>query len=88
MALDKDTLSKALFDAFTSNTELTDSAKKETKAKCNAIAAAIDSFVKSAHVTVVTTFEPGQINVSGSPAAQANVVPIFGIAEGTDITIE
>ena len=52
MALNKDKLSKDFFDAFSSNTELTDVAKSELDAKCKAIAAAIDDFVKSAQVTV------------------------------------
>ena len=41
MALDKNKLSKDFFDAFSSNTELTDVAKSELKAKCEAMAAAI-----------------------------------------------
>ncbi len=52
MALDKDKLSTDIFNAFSSNTELTDAAKAELKAKSKAIAAAIDDFVKSAEVTV------------------------------------
>ena len=52
MALNKDKLSKDFFDAFSSNTELTDVAKSELEAKCKAIATAIDDFVKSVDVVV------------------------------------
>ena len=88
MALDKSSLAKEFFNAFSSNTELTEEAKTELKTKCDAMATAVDNFVKSAHVTVITTFQPGQINVAGAPTAQSNLVPIFGVAEGTDITIQ
>lgn len=43
-------------------------------AKAKAIASAIDKFVRGAEVTV--TAITGEIAVEGTPAAQANVVPI------------
>lgn len=65
--LDKDALKNALKTIMQTNGNDADSA-------ANALANAIDTYVKSAKVTV--TAQPGTIAVQGSPTAQSNVVPI------------
>lgn len=65
--LNKDALKNALKTIMTTEGNDADSA-------ANALAAAIDDYVKSAKVTV--TALPGTIAVQGSPTAQSNVVPI------------
>lgn len=65
--LDKDTLKSALKNIMESEGNTADSVAE-------AIATAVDYYVKSAKVTV--TAQPGTIAVQGSPTAQSNVVPI------------
>lgn len=78
MALDKDTLKSdlktAIVSAANSNAQdgvvLSDAIDRIAEA----IAGAVDNYVKTAKVTV--TAQPGTIAVQGSPTDQSNVVPI------------
>lgn len=65
--LDKDTLKSSLKNIMESEGNNADSV-------ADALATAIDNYVKSAKVTV--TAPTGAIQVQGSPSAQSNVAPI------------
>lgn len=52
MALNKELLSSALFNAEIDGTELTSDAREKVKKKCDIVAKAIEDFVKSADVVV------------------------------------
>lgn len=65
--LDKDILKSSLKNIMESEGNTADSV-------ADALATAIDNFVKSAKVTV--TAPTGAIQVQGSPSAQSNVTPI------------
>ena len=76
MALVKKKLVDALFEAETKDVSLTKEAETKVKAKCEAIADAIDDYIKSADVLIdvypgipVTTAGLGV--APGAPAAQA-----------------
>ena len=75
MALDKSTLKASLKTIF--ETEGNDSESVAT-----AMANAIEAYVKGAEVTV--TALTGEIQVQGSPTAQANVAPLT--FKGGDLT--
>lgn len=66
MALDKDTLKSDLQTIFSKSNSPEDAAQ--------AIANAIDKYVKTATVTI--TALTGEVKVEGSPSAQANVSPL------------
>lgn len=66
MALDKDTLKSDLQTIFSKSNSPEDAAQ--------AIANAIDKYVKTATVTI--TALTGEVQVQGSPSAQANVSPL------------
>lgn len=65
--LDKDTLKSSLKTIFETEGNTAESV-------ATAIANAVDTYVKSAKVTV--TAPTGAIQVQGSPSAQSNVAPI------------
>lgn len=75
MALNKTALKNALKAAFAARPE-------SDEAAAEAIADAIDDYVKGAEVTV--TALTGEIQVQGSPTAQANVAPLT--FKGGDLT--
>lgn len=66
MALDKDTLISDLETIFSKSNSASEAA--------TAIADAIDKYVKTATVTI--TALTGEVQVQGSPSAQANVSPL------------
>ena len=69
MALNKDKLSKALFDAETKDVKMSGEAKEKVKARCDTVASAIYDFVTSADVLVDVL--PGiPVATAGTPAAQ------------------
>ena len=84
MALNKDQLSKDFFDAFAKNTELTKEATAELEAKCNAMAAAIDAFVKSADI-LVDVYPGIPVATAGSPAAQTGATTAVGQGASKEI---
>lgn len=75
MALNKTALKNALKAAFAARPE-------SDEAAAEAIADAIEDYVKGAEVTV--TALTGEIQVQGSPTAQANVAPLT--FKGGDLT--
>ena len=69
MALNKKTLSDALFDAETKDTDMTSEARAKVKDRCDSVASAIYDFVTSAEVLIDVL--PGiPVATAGSPAAQ------------------
>lgn len=84
MALDKSKLANDFFEAFSNNTELTDSAKAELETKCKAIAEAIDTFVKSVEIQVDVA-EGIPVATAGSPAAQTGVTTGPGIGLSSSV---
>ncbi len=68
MALNKKDLAESLYTAEIDGTALTASAKAKVKKKCDAIAAAIDLYVKE--IEVASRIMPLSIDTVGSPAAQ------------------
>jgi hypothetical protein len=81
MALNKEDLSKSLYNAEIEGTELTQKAKDKIKKKCEAIASAIDVYVKK--IEVKTQIMPGSINTVGSPAAQAGPAVIVELSSSS-----
>lgn len=81
MALDKGKLSKDFFDALSKNTVLTGKAKAELQAKCDAMAAAVDDFVKSVEVTVEVPSGSIAVSTVGSAAAQSGFSTSPGIGK-------
>lgn len=69
MALVKQTLIDALFAAETDGVELTKDAKTKIKTKCEAIASAIDDYIKSADV-LIDVYPGIPVVTAGSPSAQ------------------
>lgn len=65
MALNKEMLSTALFNAEIDGTTLTSDAREKVKKKCDVIAKAIDDFVKSADVVV--DIPPLAVATAGGP---------------------
>lgn len=84
MALDPTKLSGSLFDAFSKNTVLTESASEELKTKCDAIAAAIDTFVKSADV-LVDVYPGIPVATAGTAAAQTGATTAVGQGASKEI---
>jgi hypothetical protein len=78
MALDKLTLKNdlkaALNDAESANNKDGVTCAQAFDKLADALAGVIDSYVKSAVVKVIAA--PGQIAVTGTPAAQSNAAPI------------
>jgi len=69
MALNKQTLSKALFDAETKDVNMSSESIQKTKSRCNSVASAIFDFVTSADILVDVL--PGiPVATAGTPAAQ------------------
>ena len=84
MALDKSKLAKDFFNAFAKNTELTKEAKAELEAKCDAMASAVDAFVKSADI-LIDVFPGIPVATAGSPAAQTGATTAVGQGASKEI---
>lgn len=67
MALDKSALKASLIDIMKTDGNTPESA-------ADALANAIDAYVRGAEVTI--TALPNEVSVVGSPSAQANAVPL------------
>ena len=65
----KQTLSKALFDAETKDVNMTSESRQKTQARCDAVAAAIFDFVTSADI-LVDVYPGIPVATAGTPAAQ------------------
>lgn len=78
MALSKDSLKQSLYSEILSvaksNTKENESMESCVDRLAEAIASVVDSYVRSADVTVIA--DVGTINVAGSPTNQSNAVPI------------
>ena len=69
MALVKKRLVDALYAAETSGVTLTKDAEKKVKSKCEAVASAIDEYIKSADILI--DVYPGQpVTTAGTAVAQ------------------
>ena len=85
MALNKKTLSSALFDAETKDTDMTSEARAKVKDRCDAVASAIYDFVTSANILVDVL--PGiPVATTGTPAAQQGVTTGQGQGKSSSIT--
>jgi len=70
MALVKQKLIDALFDAETKDVDLTKEAKAKVKSKCEAVAAAIDEYIKSADI-LIDVYPGIPVTTVGTAASQA-----------------
>ena len=70
MALVKKKLSDALYAAETSGVTLTKDAEKKVKSKCEAIASAIDDYIKSADI-LIDVYPGIPVITAGSAVSQA-----------------
>jgi hypothetical protein len=84
MALVKQKLVDAFIAAETDGVKLTKDAEKKVKAKCEAIAAAIDEYIKSADI-LVEVYPGIPVSTAGTPAAQTGATTAPGQAAAKEI---
>lgn len=80
MALNKKTLSDALYDAETKDVNMTSDADKKVRARCEAVASAIYDFVTSAEITVTIQSLP-VVGSAGPAPVTATAGPGQGISD-------